>query len=224
MRLISLSKYAGFVALSVLILFASCTSKRKKDNPGPKQQILVPEGWKSLFNGENLEGWDITNFGTQGPVQVSEGSIILGMGDGCTGVTWTGDFPVVNYEVSLDAKKISGNDFFCGMTFPVKDSFCSLIIGGWGGPVAGLSTIDGLDASENETRILKKFDHNKWYNIKLKVTGDKIEAWVDDEQIINFETEGHKLSIRPEVTLSRPFGICSWVTTAALKNIFITQL
>ncbi len=231
MRLISLSKYAGFWVLSVLLLFSSCTSKRKKDIPetqqqGPetKQQVLVPDGWTSLFNGENLEGWEITNFGTEGPVQVSEGNIILGMGDGCTGITWTGEFPVINYEVSLDAKKISGNDFFCGMTFPVEDTFCSLIIGGWGGPVAGLSTIDGLDASENETRILKKFDHDRWYNIKLKVTGDKIEAWVDDEQIINFLTEGHELGIRPEVNLSRPFGICSWVTTAALKNIILKQL
>jgi len=32
--------------------------------------------------------------------------------------------------------------------------------------------------------------------------------------------ENH-LSIRPEVELSRPFGIASWRTTAALKNIRI---
>jgi hypothetical protein len=141
------------------------------------------------------------------------------MGDGCSGITWKGDFPKMNYEVKLEAKKVSGNDFFCGMTFPVGDSFCSLVVGGWGGPVVGLSSIDGLDASDNETRTLKKFEHDTWYTIHLKVSEVKIEGWIDGEQIVDFSYEGRKLSIRPEVDLSKPFGICSWVTTAALRNI-----
>ena len=93
------------------------------------------------------------------------------MGDGCTGVTWKGEFPSVNYEVSLEAKKIEGNDFFCGMTFPVGKNPCTLIVGGWGGATVGLSSIDGLDASENSTKTLMKFEKNRWYNIRLVVTG-----------------------------------------------------
>lgn len=134
-----------------------------------------------------------------------------------------GDFPKLNYEVKLEAKKVSGNDFFCGMTFPVGESFCSFIVGGWGGPVVGLSSIDGLDASENETRTLKKFEHDNWYAIHLKVSDKKIEAWIDGEQIIDFSYAGRKLAIRPEVDLSKPFGICSWVTTAAFRNIQIKK-
>ncbi|NLB26102.1 MAG: DUF1080 domain-containing protein [Bacteroidales bacterium] len=205
----------------IIFLITSCNFGSGKQESKSTNRDVIPEGWESLFDGESLEGWEITNFGTQGPVNISEGNIILGMGDGCTGITWTGDFPVNNYEVSLEAKKISGNDFFCGLTFPVDDSYCSLIVGGWGGPVVGLSIIDGLDASENETRILKKFDHDKWYRITLKVADNKIKAWVNDEEIINFSTEGRILNIRPEVSLSTPFGICSWVTTAAIKNIMI---
>lgn len=205
----------------IIFLITSCNFGSGKQESKSTNRNVIPEGWESLFDGESLEGWKITNFGTQGPVNISEGNIILGMGDGCTGITWTGDFPVNNYEVSLEAKKISGNDFFCGLTFPVDDSYCSLIVGGWGGPVVGLSIIDGLDASENETRILKKFDHDKWYRITLKVADNKIKAWVNDEEIINFSTEGRILNIRPEVSLSTPFGICSWVTTAAIKNIMI---
>jgi hypothetical protein len=123
------------------------------------------------LNGETLENWEITSFGTEGPVKVSDGTIVLGMGDGCTGITWKGDFPRTNYEVRLQAKKVSGNDFFCGITFPVDSTYCSFIAGGWGGPVVGLSSIDGKDASENETRTLKKFEHDTWYQIRLKVTG-----------------------------------------------------
>lgn len=154
-----------------------------------------------------------------GTVEVVDGAIQLEMGDGCTGVTWGDDFPKMEYEVKLEAKKLSGNDFFCGITFPVGDSFCSLIVGGWGGPVVGLSNIDGYDASENETSSLKKFEPDSWYTIHLKVSSDKIEAWIDGEQVINLDTRGKQLSIRSDVAPSKPFGICSWRTSSTLRNI-----
>lgn len=205
----------------VLLTFSACINNTKNKQNDASQPVSVEPGWNILFDGVSMDKWAITEFGTQGPVQISEKSVILGMGDGCTGITWKGEFPKTNYEVKLSAKKISGNDFFCGITFPVNESYCSLIVGGWGGPVVGLSSIDGRDASENETRTLKKFDHEVWYDIHLRVSDNKIEAWIDQEQIVNFNTEGRKLSTRPEVDLSKPFGICSWTTTAAIKNIRI---
>jgi hypothetical protein len=152
-------------------------------------------------------------------VYVSGDEIILGMGDGCTGITWEKDFPLTGYEVTLEAMRVEGNDFFCGMTFPVGKDPCTLIVGGWGGTVVGLSSINGLDASENKTTILRQFEKNCWYRIKLKVTEQTIQAWIDDELIIDFTIDNKTLSIRPEVELSKPFGIASWRTTAALRNI-----
>lgn len=189
-------------AIVIALIFSGCNAPKQKNKSGNVQQ-KVPQGREALFDGETLEGWKVTQFGTQGPVSVSNGTILLGMGDGCTGVTWTGEFPVMNYEISLEAKKVSGHDFFCGLTFPVDSTHCSLIVGGWGGPVVGLSTIDGLDGSENETRTLKKFEQDTWYRIRLKVVPGKIEAWIDDEKLIDFSTREHRLSIRPEVTLSK---------------------
>lgn len=206
------------------ILFAGCANKAGNNNNQKEEQVLAEPGWDVLFNGESLENWEITSFGTEGPVMVSDETIVLGMGDGCTGITWKGDFPLTNYEVRLQAKKVSGNDFFCGITFPVDSTYCSFIVGGWGGPVVGLSTIDGKDASDNETRTLKKFEHDTWYQIRLKVTENKIEAWIDDEKIVDFNARGRQLSTRPEVNLSKPFGICSWTTTAALSNIRMKML
>ncbi len=145
------------------------------------------------------------------------------MGEGCTGITWKGNFPSVNYEVSLDAKRIEGNDFFCGMTFPAGKDPCTLIVGGWGGTTVGLSNIDGLDASDNSTRTLMQFEKNRWYHIRLSVTDTKIEAWIDSIKVVDCITTDRKLSIRPEVELSKPFGIASWNTTAALRNIKVTS-
>ncbi|MBK8881958.1 MAG: DUF1080 domain-containing protein [Bacteroidales bacterium] len=171
------------------------------------------------INGRQLTGWEVTNFGPQGPVSVSGGEIILGMGDGCTGITWKGDFPSLNYEVSLEARRVEGNDFFCGITFPAGKDPCSLIVGGWGGTTVGLSSIDGLDASDNKTRMLMQFEKNRWYHIRLAVTDKQIVAWIDSARVVNFSTGSSRLSIRPEVELSKPFGIASWNTTAALRNI-----
>lgn len=219
---------SAITSLFLLFSFFIIACDGRKSQPKPKQEAktvdLPKVDGQYLFNGNNLDGWEITSFGTEGPVDVYDGKIILNYGDGATGVTWKGDFPKVNYEVFLEARKTSGNDFFCGMTFPVKDEYCSLIVGGWGGPVVGISCIDGKDASENETSILKRFDKDVWYSIHLKVSDQKIEAWIDNESFVDFTYEGRELYVRPEVELSKPFGICSWITTAELRNIWIREL
>ena len=182
MRLFKTIINPGFFIL--LLILTSCSGGKKQSEK--REIIIVPEilneNGTPLFNGNNLDNWEITQFGPQGPVYVSDGKIVLNYGDGCTGVTWTKEFPKVNYQITLEARKTSGNDFFCGMTFPVNEEYCSLIVGGWGGPVVGLSCIDGKDASDNETKILKRFDKDVWYKIKLTVTEDYITAWIDEEQ------------------------------------------
>jgi hypothetical protein len=211
------------VAVLVLLSFLGCRSGQKEQK---KHQSEIAEVTDStlIFDGQSLQGWEKTNFGPQGPVYISGGELILGMGDGCTGITWKRDFPTTNYEVSLDAMRINGNDFFCGMTFPVGKAPCTLIIGGWGGTTVGLSNIDGMDASENETTTLLHFEKNRWYHIKLVVTANKIEAWIDSVKVVDFTIGNKKLSIRPEVELSKPFGITSWKTTASIRNIRVKRI
>ena len=213
-------RFAGFFMVLVL---AGCSGGHKENKFGDMRISVVSDS-TLIFDGKSLDGWEITNFGPQGPVSVSGGSIILGMGDGCTGVTWTRDFPAINYIVTLEAMRVQGNDFFCGMTFPVDEKFCTLIVGGWGGTVVGLSSINKMDASENETTSLHKFEKERWYRICLEVKSDTIKAFIDDEIVVDFAINEKKLSIRPEVQLSKPFGIASWNTTAALRNIRVVRI
>jgi hypothetical protein len=208
----------------IFLLYFSCCSDGKSS--AKKASVYVHEisDTSSLFDGKSLEGWEITNFGPQGPVYVSGNQIVLGMGEGCTGITWKKAFPRTEYEVSLDAMRKSGNDFFCGITFPVGKDPCTLIIGGWGGTTVGLSSIDGKDAAENETTTHRNFDKNRWYHIRLLVTDKYIKSWIDSEKVIDYTLCNKKLSIRPEVELSRPFGIASWYTTAAIRNIHLQRI
>lgn len=180
--------------------------------------------WQSLFDGKSLKGWEITKFGGEGEIKVENGSLILGVGANMTGVHTKRKLPRINYEVELEAKRVDGSDFFCGFTFPVGKSPCSLIVGGWGGGVCGLSSIDGKDASSNKTTTYGSFKTGKWYKIRLRVTDSAIQAWIDGKQIVNQKTKGRKLSIRREVELSKPFGFATWQTTGALRNIRIRSL
>lgn len=184
-----------------------------------------PVEWISLFDGKTLGNWKSTQFGGEGEVTVEEGKIVLDRGDDMTGVTWRGDVPArVNYEIELEAQRVAGNDFFCGLTFPVGDDPCSLICGGWGGGVTGLSSLDGEDAAHNETSQWINYDKDRWYRIRLRVTESSIQAWLDDKQIVEVSTVGRKIGIRSEVDPSKPLGISTWRTTGAIRNIRMRKL
>ncbi len=174
---------------------------------------------KVLFDGVTLNNWQVIDFEGHGDITISDSSIIIGKGELISGIRWTGDFPKSNYEVNLYAKRIEGSDFFCGMTFPVKESFLTLVLGGWGGAMVGLSCIDGYDAANNMTGNLLHFASGWWYAIRLRVTDKKIEAWVEDEKIVDFVIANSRLSLRWEVESSVPFGITTYKTTGALRNI-----
>jgi hypothetical protein len=190
----------------------------------PAEQDGKARKWVSLFDGKTLKGWKPTEFGGEGDVKVEDGNLVLDMGNDLTGVTATQQVPKVNYEVELEAMRVAGSDFFCGLTFPVKDSPCTLVVGGWGGGVVGLSSLNGFDASENETSTYKKFDNGKWYPIRLRVTDQRITAWIGGEEVVDVDIRDTKLTVRIEVESSRPFGIASWRTKAALRKIRVREL
>ncbi len=176
-----------------------------------------------MFDGVSLNGWQIADFAGTGPVTVEKGEIKIGLGH-MTGITWTNDLPRMGYEISLDARRAEGSDFFCGLTFPVGKEPCSFIVGGWGGGVVGLSSIDSEDASQNETTSYMNFVNGRWYHLRLRVEPGKIQAWIDEQRVVDFDTKERKLSIRLEVEPNLPLGISTWNTSAGLKNIQMKKL
>jgi len=225
--LVSAVLIAFVSALAVLIPLpaAEKASDTKVANPAKPvaQPDVAAKPAKDLFDGKTLSGWKESDFAGRGEVSVKDGQIILGTG-AMTGVTWTNDLPRIDYEVSLDAMRVEGSDFFCGLTFPVNKDPCSLIVGGWGGGVVGLSSLDGQDAANNETTHYMNFQTGRWYNVRLRVTGTNITAWIDNAKLVEADITGKSVSIRLEVEASKPLGIASWSTTAALRNIKLRRL
>ncbi|HZO55179.1 MAG TPA: DUF1080 domain-containing protein [Bryobacteraceae bacterium] len=175
--------------------------------------------WTPLFDGKSLAGWKETPFTGRGPVQVKDAAIILGKGY-MTGVTWAGEFPNSGYEIRFEAARLDGNDFFAGIVFPVNDTHCSWINGGWGGTVVGLSSLDGNDASENDTSLERDFVKGRWYAFRLAVTPPRIQAWLDNAVLIDVDITHRKVGLRfDETDLCKPLGFASYKTVAGLRNI-----
>lgn len=230
---------AWIVALGGMVAFAQTPGGSQAPRQGAKAAVPAAKSeaqttkdsapkageWKPLFDGKTLKGWKSTDFAGTGKVEVEKGQILLHEGAILTGVNCTHEIPKTNFEVELEAMKVQGQDFFCCLTFPVNDSHCSFVVGGWGGAVVGISSIDGMDASENETTKFMNFEKNRWYRIRVRVTPAKIETWIDNEKFTDQPIEDRKISMRPgEIELSAPFGIATYQTTAALRNIRIRNL
>lgn len=209
--------------LSLALLLLS--SVRASAGPATRPTTQPDGGGRSLFDGKTLGNWKVSDYAGHGEVTVEDGTIVLSNGERLTGIAWDGGkLPKTNYEITLDAKKINGSDFFCGLTFPVGDSFASLILGGWGGTVVGISSLDGEDAAHNDTTSNHKFELNKWYHIRLRVEPERLLAWVDDQKVVDVSIKGKKVNVRVDIEESKPLGIATFQTSAAVKGIEVRVL
>lgn len=220
--------------IASILLVASCRQVQVDIDTNGKQEPDVAQdstteqeadtefaNTRSLFDGKTLGNWEQTNFGTEPNLEVVDGEIVMDPGYPIAGIHWASDekIPTTNYEISLEAKRMEGLDFFCGLTFPVQDAHCSLIVAGWAGGTVGLSCVDDLDASSNETKRIMAFDDNRWYAIKVRVTDESITCWIDDEKVVEQKIAGHKISVRGDVVASKPLGLCAFESKVAYRNI-----
>ena len=211
-------------AAACLIAAMGLCSCGRAGKPAAPPAGTRPAKWRALFDGKTLAGWKVPVFGGDGRVYVKDGAIHMESGAMCTGATYTGQIPRDNYEIALEAMRVEGGDFFCGLTFPVGKDPITLILGGWGGSLVGLSCIDGYDASENEVGQAFDFKNGRWYRVRVRVTEADIRVWLDGEKIIDLQRAGRKFSIRAEVALSVPLGIATWITHGAARNIRVRNL
>lgn len=175
-----------------------------------EMETLAPGKWAAIEGAADV-AWDDEN-------RVMR----IGIGTDLNGARWTGPVPTTPYAVELEARRMSGSDFFCGLTFPVRSgSECvSLIVGGWGGSLVGISSIDGLDASENSTASQQEFEDQRWYRIRVEVGDERLQAWIDDQQVVDAHTEEQKLSLRAgPIEACAPFGLATWLTRAEVRGV-----
>lgn len=179
------------------------------------KQADIPESGKVIFT----------------PAQhIDTGEIELLPGQPMTGARFdaekwkTAHMPVMRYAIEFEAMRVEGNDFFGTVTFPVNDTHVSLVIGGWGGTLVGISSIDDMDASENNTRGNAYFENNRWHKVRIEVREDDIRAWINDKLFVNVSTRGHQLGLRSgDIEKCVPFGFASYATHARIRKVIVRR-
>ena len=184
--------------------------------------------WQLLAE-EFASSWQACGLAEEGRVSTKTGEIELQPGQPMTGVrfdAWkSAALPLTRYAIEYEAMRVEGNDFFGTVTFPVNDTHVSLVVGGWGGTLVGISSIDDMDASENNTRGNARFENNRWHKVRIEVRDDELRAWINDKLFVNTSTKGRKLGLRAgDIDHCLPFGFASYATLSRIRHVLIQRL
>ena len=130
-----------------------------------------------------------------------------------------------SYELHVDFTRHEGIDCIA-LLLPVRDHSCALVLSGWKGKISGLSLINTLDASKNETgKRSYRWRNGHRYSVKVKVqiVGELvgIKATVDGRPFLEWEGVIASLSMQDWATLpsSQHLGLASWQVRATIHSM-----
>jgi hypothetical protein len=185
--------------------------------------------WIFIFEGNHAATWkSLIDYPRDKPepaqVRPVDGKVSMPEGWPYGAIKWAGEFPDENYEVELQARRTGGRDLFCGLLFPVGKSYLTFVMGAWNNNVVGCSMVDGMTAAENGTTVHMSFENDKWYAVRLRVSGNLVEVWIDGQQVLELERGEHRLSSYPGLEQYAPFGLFTWSAAAEWSNLRVRVL
>jgi len=183
--------------------------------------------WR-LLDAPHAAAWKPAGMENEGKAFVKEGEITTGIGAPMTGITFTGweslGVPRDRYIIEYEAMRADGGDFFGSITFPVRDSGLTFIMGGWGGGLTGVSSIDDLDASENMTRGNLAFQNNRWYQVRIELCDENLTITIDGRPFVKVNLKGRQTGLRyGEISKCLPLGFASYFTTGRIRRIVVRE-
>jgi len=129
-----------------------------------------------------------------------------------------GDRSWGDYELTLQALKERGAEGFLVLVRALdQDSFYWLNLGGWG------NTRHAMEKEAKGERRGMGRGHNgniqtgRWYDVRIRCEGNRIQCWLDGEQIIDLRDEDHPHR-------QGMIGLGTWGTHARYRNIQVKNL
>jgi hypothetical protein len=160
---------------------------------------------------------------------VKDGELSLNAGEPMTGMRFqpkAGDsFLPRSYELEYETMRTGGADFFGSLTFPAAGSHLTLILGGWGGSLVGISCIDGEDASNNRTTGNLNFVNGRWYRVRIELRDEDLRVWIDGKLFVNVNLRGREPALRPgEIEKCLPLGFASYLSDCRVRGLVMREL
>ncbi len=131
-----------------------------------------------------------------------------------------GDASWGDYEFTLEAQKTGGAEGFLVLVRAAGDrEWFWLNLGGWQNQRHGLERHRTSDARQTTVMTLGdgSIESGRWYRIRIRCEGRQIQAWLDDQRIMDYLDDGSgPLKGRP--------GIGTWSTQAKFRNLKVATL
>lgn len=215
----SLSVFMRSLPLLFILLLSSC-------RPSP----VSPVQW-DLLDDKKAALWVPSCIPDEGSISVTHGELTMSAGQpmtGCKFPSWTElGLPGTSYSISYEAMREEGDDIFAMCTFPVSshEAHATFVLGGWGGTVTGISSIDFSDANENSTRGEMRYENGLWYRVRIEVRPEDIRAWINDRPMVNVSIKGRKVGLRPGfIDHCLPFGFATWNTVGKVRKVTVSVI
>jgi hypothetical protein len=173
--------------------------------------------WQDLFDGRSLDDWK-----PMGTTHVENGTLVL-EGERFAGVATTRSVPKIGYEVTVEAMRFTGKDFG-SLVFPFHEMHCGLTVGGFTGDVVGFGNVNGTGPGGPQSPVDRRIavEANRWYTVRLRVTEERIIAWLDNQLVITLNPHGCTFeALGPPL---RPLGVFAFGGKATIHSIRLRQL
>ena len=189
--------------------------------------LSVAGGWVSLFDGKSLKGWRLATgqlYSGHGRAVASDGQITLNRGNPMTGIVWSGEFPQTDFELAAEARALAGKGV-CGIVFPVGDTHSRLIVGGGLGDMVALIRVNGRPSTGNPSTRRFECERGHWYDIRIRVTGASVAAWVGGQQVVDLDPRRYRLGLADDSASVTPVALMTTrYSTTAFRNVRFRRL
>lgn len=131
-----------------------------------------------------------------------------------------GSLQWTDYEFTVEARKTGGEEGFLVLLRALnKQEFYWANLGGWGnaGHALERGTKGGGRWNAVTRRVDGQIETDRWYRIRARCEGPRIQVWLDDDLVIDYTDDGRGPA-------SGRAGVGTWVTQAQFRNFKVTSL
>ncbi len=131
-----------------------------------------------------------------------------------------GDPRWTDYEFTVEARKTGGNEGFLVLVRAVNNrEFYWANLGGWGNVAHQLER--GIKGGDRWSGVGRRHDGrietDRWYRIRARCEGSRVQVWLDDQQVIDYTDDGQG-PVRGRA------GVGTWQTQAQFRNFKVASL